>query len=70
MRRISGTENIDRKKVDNVGGLILIGVIWIIYDLIKAASEPTMTRKNWDNVEQWDTFNLNDKDFQKKLRGK
>lgn len=70
MRKILGTENIDRKKVNNVGGLILIGVIWIIYDLIKAASEPTMTRKNWDNVEQWDAFNLSDKDFQKKLRGK
>ena len=53
-----------------MGGLVLIGIIWIIVDLIKAASEPTMTRKNWDNMEQWDAFNLSDKDFQKKLRGK
>ena len=53
-----------------MGGLVLIGIIWIIVDLIKAASEPTMTRKNWDNMEQWDAFNLDDKDFQDKLRGK
>ena len=70
MRRISRTENTDRKKVDSMGGLVLIGIIWIIVDLIKATSEPTMTRKNWDNIEQWDAFNLSDKDFQKKLRGK
>ena len=53
-----------------MGGLVLIGVILIIVDLIKVASEPTMTRKNWDNVGQWDAFNLSDKDSQKKLRGK
>lgn len=53
-----------------MGGLVLIGVIWIIYDLIKAAREPRMTTKNWGNMEQWDAFNLNDKDFQKKLRDK
>ena len=53
-----------------MGGLVLIGVIWIIYDLIEAAREPRMTTKNWGNMEQWDAFNLNDKDFQKKLRDK
>lgn len=53
-----------------MGGLVLIGVIWIIVDLIKESSEPTMTRKNWDNIGQWDVFNLSDKDFNKKLRGK
>ena len=53
-----------------MGGLVLIGIIWIIVDLIKAVCEPTMTRKNWNNVGQWDAFNLSDKDFQKKLRGK
>lgn len=53
-----------------MGGLVLIGVIWIIYDLIKASSEPTMTRKNWDNVGQWDAFNLSVDEFQKKLNGK
>ena len=51
-------------------GLILIGVIWIIVDLVKATREPRTTTKNWENMEQWDAFNLNDKDFQKKLRGK
>ena len=53
-----------------MGGLVLIGVIWIIVDLIKAASEPTMTSENWDNIERWDVFNLSNKEFQKKLRGK
>jgi len=53
-----------------MGGLVLIGVIWIIVDLIKAASEPTMTKENWDNIEQWDVFTLSNKEFQKKLRGK
>ena len=53
-----------------MGGLVLIGIIWIVIDLIKAASEPTMTRKNWDNVGQYDAFDLSAKDFQKKLRGK
>lgn len=51
-------------------GLILIGIIWVIVDLIKAAGEPTMTRKNWDNMKRWDAFNLDDKDFQNKLKGK
>lgn len=53
-----------------MGGLILIGVIWIIVDLIKAANEPTMTRKNWDNIQQWDAFNLSADEFQKKLNRK
>ena len=59
-----------REERDCMGGLVLIGIIWIIIDLIKAASEPTMTSKNWDNIEPFDAFNLSAKDFQKKLKGK
>ena len=42
-----------------MGGLILIGVIWIIIDLIKAVCEPTIPAENWKNVSKtWDVFNL------------
>ena len=53
-----------------MGGLVLIGIIWIVIDLIKSACEPTMTSKNWDNIEPFDAFNLSAEDFQKKLKGK
>lgn len=53
-----------------MGGLVLIGIIWIIIDVIKSACEPTITSENWNNLEQWDVFNLSSKDLQKKLRGK
>lgn len=52
-----------------MGGIILVGIIWVLVDLIKEACEPTMTRKNWDNIEPYDAFNLSAKDFQKKLKG-
>ena len=53
-----------------MGGLVLIGIVWIVIDLIKSACEPTMTSKNWDNIEPFAAFNLSAKDFQKKLKGK
>lgn len=38
-----------------MGGIIIIGVVWIIFDLIKSASEPTIPAENWKNV-GWDLF--------------
>ena len=49
-----------RKVVDNMGGLIIIGVLWIIIDLIKAACEPTIPAENWKNV-GWDVFDKDTK---------
>lgn len=53
-----------------MAGLAIIGILWIVYDLIKAACEPTISAENWNNVGKWDAFDLDAKEFQKKLRGK
>lgn len=50
-----------------MGGLVLIGIIWIIVDSIKAASEPTIPAENWKNV-GWEVFNTDSKTFQKNLK--
>ena len=49
--------------------LIVIGVLWIIIDLIKKACEPTIPSENWNNVSKTnDVFKLDAKEFQKNLR--
>ena len=53
-----------------MGGLVLIGVIWIIIDLIKAASEPTIPSNYRNNHEAYrkDLWSLDNKTFQKNLK--
>ena len=53
-----------------MGGLILIGVIWIIFDLIKASSEPTIPSNYRNNRELYekDLYTLDSKEFQKNLK--
>ena len=53
-----------------MGGLILIGIIWIIIDLIKAASEPTIPSGHRNNHELYekDLWTLDSKTFQKNLK--
>ena len=52
-----------------MGLLIFIGVMWVIIDIIKEASEPTIPADNWKNVgKTWDVFDLDAKEFQKNLR--
>ena len=52
-----------------MGLLIFIGVMWVIIDIIKEASEPTIPAENWKNVgKTWDVFDLDAKEFQKNLR--
>ena len=53
-----------------MGGLIIIGVLWIIIDLIKAASEPTIPSGYRNNRELYekDLWTLDSKTFQKNLR--
>lgn len=53
-----------------MSGLILIGIIWIIVDLIKAASEPTIPANYRNNREAYrkDLYTLDSKTFQKNLR--
>ena len=52
-----------------MGLLIFIGIIWVIIDIIKEASEPTIPAENWKNVgKTWDVFDLEAKEFQKNLR--
>lgn len=49
--------------------LIVIGVLWIIVDLIKKACEPTISSENWNNVSKTnDVFKLDSKEFQKNLK--
>lgn len=50
-----------------MSGLAIIGVIWIIIDLIKAACEPKIPAENWKNV-GLDEITLDTKTFQKNLR--
>lgn len=53
-----------------MGGLILIGIIWIIVDLVKAASEPTISSNYRNNREAYrkDLWSLDSKEFQKNLK--
>ena len=50
-----------------MGGLVIIGVLWIIVDLIKGVCEPTILAENWKNI-GWDVFNKDTKTVQKNLR--
>ena len=57
------------KECDKMGLLIFIGIMWIIIDIIKEASEPTIPAENWKNVgKTWDVFDIDAKEFQKNLR--
>ena len=52
-----------------MGLLIFIGIMWVIIDIIKESSEPTIPAENWKNVgKTWDVFDLDAKEFQKNLR--
>ena len=51
-----------------MGLLIFIGVMWVIIDIIKEASEPTIPAENWKNVPRYEVFDLDAKEFQKNLR--
>ena len=51
-----------------MGLLIFIGVMWVIIDIIKEASEPTIPAENWKNVPRYEVFDLDTKEFQKNLR--
>ena len=51
-----------------MGLLIFIGVMWLIIDIIKEASEPTIPAENWKNVPRYEVFDLDAKEFQKNLR--
>lgn len=53
-----------------MGGLVLIGIIWIIVDLVKDASEPTISSNYRNNREAYrkDLWTLDSKEFQKNLR--
>ena len=52
-----------------MGLLIFIGIMWVIIDIIKEKSEPTISAENWKNVgKTWDVFDLDAKEFQKNLR--
>lgn len=51
-----------------MGGLVLIGLIWLVVEVVKSACEPTIP-ENWKNVSKtWDVYNLDAKEFQKNLR--
>ena len=53
-----------------MGGLILIGIVWIIVDLVKVASEPTIPSNYRNNREAYrkDLWTLDNKTFQKNLK--
>lgn len=52
-----------------MGGLVLIGLMWIIIEVVKSACEPTIPAENWKNVSKmWDVFDFDAKDFQKNLK--
>lgn len=53
-----------------MGGLVLIGIIWIIVDLVKDASEPTISSNYRNNRELYekDLWTLDSKTFQKNLK--
>ena len=53
-----------------MGGLVLIGIIWIIIDVIKSACEPTIPADYRNNKELYrkDLWTLDNKTFQKNLK--
>lgn len=52
-----------------MGLIIFIGVMWVIIDIIKEKSEPTIPAENWKNVSKTnDVFTLDEKEFQKNLK--
>ena len=53
-----------------MAGLAIIGILWIIWDLIKAASEPTIPAGYRNNQELYtkDLYTLDAKTFQKNLK--
>ena len=54
---------------NDMGGLALIGLIWLVVEVVKSACEPTIPAENWKNVSKtWDVYNLDAKEFQKNLR--
>lgn len=58
-----------REAGNSMGLIIFIGITWIIIDIIKEKSEPTIPAENWKNVgKTWDVFDLDAKEFQKNLR--
>ena len=54
-----------------MGLLIFIGIMWVIIDIIKEASEPTIPAEHWNN---WDLIHqdrakgISQKEFEKNLR--
>ena len=50
-----------------MGGFVIIGIAWIIIDLIKGVCEPKIPAENWKNI-GWDVFNEDTKTVQKNLR--
>lgn len=53
-----------------LSGLAIIGLIWVVIDLVKAASEPTIPSGYRNNRELYekDLWSLDSKTFQKNLR--
>lgn len=52
-----------------MGLLIIIGIIWIIYDVIKEARKPTIPAENWNHAfDNWDIYDLDAKEFYKNLK--
>ena len=51
-----------------MGLLIFIGIMLVIIDIVKEASEPTIPAENWKNVLRYEVFDLDAKEFQKNLR--
>ena len=61
-----------RQERDKMGLLIFIGITWLIIDIIKEASEPTISADHWNHAFDRDEFGVSncqkDKDFVKNLR--
>ena len=55
-----------------MGLLIFIGIVWLIIDIIKEASEPTISVDHWNHAFDRDEFGVSncqaDKDFVNNLR--
>ena len=55
-----------------MGLLICIGIVWVIIDIIKEASEPKIPADHWNHAFDRDEFGVSncqkDKDFVKNLR--
>ena len=54
---------------NDMGGLLIFGLIWLVVEVVKSTCEPTIPAENWKNVSKtWDVFNLDAKEFQKNFR--